>query len=613
MIMKTYFRFLILLLSLFALNGCEDYLNKYPLDKPSNETFYSNKSEIIMAVNACYNYIASRVEWPSFATQFSLETVTDIAANRYGSSYFSAFKLGTLASNSPLPSAEWKYFYSGINRANSLIEGMVKAEASTDPVLYKRVKSEARVIRAICYMNLIQEFGDVPLISKFINADEALSISKTPKNEILDFIYTELDEAAPDLPTKYTNTEDRGRITSGAALAMKARIALYNKDYTTARQAAKAVIDLNVYKLYSSYRDLFTRKGEYCDEIILDLQFMPKERENNFHYFAAPRNSGGQSQSFPTEDLVVSFECTDGMTVSESPLYNPTNPFVNRDPRLKGAIILPRVWDGTTIKTNGTVFNGIEYMSSKEVLYAADGKTVLSSSLSQKEKTVLDTKTNTTIANQDVTNAYASRTGYCTYKYMEEVNVLTPNNCYTNFILCRYPEILLIYAEASVELNLIDQTVLDAINMARARAYGNTNSSGVTNISATNYPKVNSSSQADLRKIIRRERKVELCFEGFRMEDLKRWGILEKALNLRKNYGRPDNFTKLEVTDKPLIDNDGLVTLPYATHRYGLTNEATKLRYFEVFGAITNKAYLYPIPLGEIQLNPNLLPQNDGY
>ena len=335
------------------------------------------------------------------------------------------------------------------------------------------------------------------------------------------------------------------------------------------------------------------------------------QRENNIQYYAGPRNSAGQSQGFPTEDLVASYECTDGKTIDQSSLYNPTNPFVNRDPRMQGAIILPRVWDGTTVKTNGTVFNGIEFMSSKEILFAADGKTKLSTCLSEKEKTVLDTKTNKSIANQEVTNAFSSRTGYCLYKYIVEENVATPNNGYQNFILCRYAEVLLTYVEASVELGQIDQTVLDALNTVRARAYGNSTTSG-TNINATNYPKIISTNQAELRKIVRRERKVELCFEGFRMEDLKRWGLMVKTLNQRKNYGRPDNYTKLAATDIPAFDTDGMVTFPFADDKYGLTNEARKMRFYEQFGTIPDNFKLYPIPIGETQLNPGL-EQNPGY
>jgi hypothetical protein len=420
-----------------------------------------------------------------------------------------------------------------------------------------------------------------------------------------------LDESAIDLPLSYTSNTDKGRITKGAALAMKARVALYNRDWTTAKAAAKACMDLNVYKLYPSYRDLFKYVGEYNSEIILDCQYMQKEREYALQQSVGTRNSKGTIQQFPTEDMIASFECTDGKPIDESPLYDPTNPFAKRDPRMFGAIILPRVWDGVTVKTNGTVFYGFEYMSSKEILYEADGKTIKPGCLYQKEKTVLDQKSGKVVENQDVTNPYLSRTGYVSYKYMDEANVATPNNCYLNIILCRYAEVLLVYAEASIESNQIDQSVLDAINMVRARAYGNTTSSG-TNINATNYPKIITTNQAELRKIVRRERKVELCFEGFRYDDLTRWGLLVKALNQRKTYGRAENYTSLSAYNVPIIDEDGLVTFPYAEDLYGLTNEVRKLRFYEQFGTISEKFNLLPIPLGEIQLNSNLT-QNPGY
>lgn len=593
-----------------ALVSCEDYLDKYPLDRPSNETFYTSQDEILLAVNACYNYIAARAEWPWIPTSMMTDALTDIQATRSTSTSLIHIKNGVLSSSSAYPKLMWDHYYAGINRTNSLLDNMYKAKDKSDTALFKRIKAEGKVIRAICYIELIQKFGDVPFIKSFIDIDEALKLTRTPKSEILAFIYSELDEAAKDLPTKYTKTEDKGRITKGAALAMKARVALYNNDWAVARSASKAVMDLGVYKMYPSYRDLFTYKAEYCDEIILDVEYHQLSRHHNFHFFNAPRNSNGQSQNFPTEDLVASFECTDGKTIDNSPLYDPTNPFKNRDPRLYGAIILPRVWDGTTIKTNGTVFNGLEYMSSKEKLYGADGK-ILPASLSEKEKTVLDTKTNKNITNQEVTNAYSSFTGYCIYKYMDEANMAISQQNFNNLILCRYAEVLLIYAEASVESGQIDQSVLDALNTVRARAYGNSSSSG-TNINATNYPKITTTDAAELRKIVRRERKVELCFEGFRFDDLKRWGLLQKALNQRVNYGRPENFTKLSPTDIPVFDSDGFVTFPYATETYGLNNEQVKLRYFEKYGIIPENYVLLPIPLNERELNPGLS-QNNGY
>ncbi len=606
--MKTIHKYL--LLSLFIFASCEDYLNKFPLDQPSDATFYSNQQELIMAVNACYNYVAYRIEW-SIPSQLCLEAVTDVFATRSSGSNFNTIKTGALGSESTLPRSVWSYCYAGINRTTALLENMGKAEEVTDPALFKRIKGEARVIRAINYIELIQKFGDVPLVDKLITIEEASNLTRTSKDQVLQFIYTELDEASVDLPLKYDNNSDKGRITKGAALALKARVALYNEDWQIAKDASRACMDLNVYKLYPSYRDLFKYAGEYNSEIIIDYQYMQKEREYALQQQVGTRNSKGTIQQFPTEDIIASFECTDGKPVDESPLYDPTNPFANRDPRLFGAVIVPRVWDGVTVKTEGTVFYGFEFMSSKEILYQEDGKTMFPTCLYQKERTVLDQKSGKTVENQDVTNPYASRTGYVSYKYMDEANVVTPNNCFLNIILCRYAEVLLTFAEASIELGQVDQSVLDAINMIRARAYGNTTSSG-TDIDATNYPKILTTDQTELRKVVRRERKVELCFEGFRFEDLKRWGILVKALNQRRNYGRAENFNMLNATDIPQIDDDGLVTFPYAEDLYGLQNEVRKLRFYEEFGIVPENYNLWPIPIGEIQLNSNLT-QNPGY
>ena len=620
--MKKHFKLLLTLIFTTILSACDDYLDKDPLDRPSNETFYSTQDELIMAINACYNFVTAQyivqgqdgnptTVWPHFVNAFYRDHVTDIAATRLVGLYDS-FKKGELSTSSVLSSNDWSYWYVGIGRTNALLASMTKAEAVTDPTLFKRIRSEARVIRAICYMNLINDYGDVPFFTEPITATDAATIPRTQKSEILEFIYQEFDEAIPDLPKTYSQSNERGRITQGAAYSMKARIALYSGDYSTAKAAAKSVIDLNVYKLHPSYRNLFTYSGQYSPEIILDFQYKAPERTNEFHLYNAPRNSAGQSQSFPTEDLVASFECIDGLPIDESPLYNPNNPFINRDPRLRGAIIIPRVWNGTTIRTKGVIFNGIEFMSSKETLLAADGTTKLDSSLSEKEKTVLDTKTGNMITNQKTTNAFSSYTGYCIRKYMDSTNVTKNNAVDMNFIISRYAEILLIYAEASVELNQIDQSVLDALNTIRARAYGNTDANGFTNINATNYPKVTTTGQAELRKLIRRERKVELCFEGFRMDDLRRWDLLTKALNRHVVYGRPEDYTQLDSDDIPEIDDDGLVLIPYAEDAYGINNEETKLRRVEQYGFIPESFYLFPVPLGERQLNPELT-QNDGY
>lgn len=592
--------------------GCKKNLDKVPVFSPSNVTFYSTEAEIVMAVNACYQYVGARIApFPTVPLQMLTDFVTDIGATRLTTNPYAVFKTGQLNSGQGLSSFWWNLCYQGINRTNALLDNMHRAEASANPVIFKRVKSEARAIRALMYIYLVQNYGDVPLVTKVLTVEEGLQQTRTAKATVAEFIYTELEEAAADLPNKYTATNEKGRITKGAAYALKARMALYNGDWQVAKTAAKACMDLNVYKLFPSYREQFLMRNQNNEETILDDQYMQVSKQSANQQYLGTRMGGGQVQAFPTEDFIAGVECTDGMLITESPTYDKTDPFANRDPRLYGAVILPRVWDGVTIKSPGTRFNGCEYMSSKETLKAPDGS-ILPTSLTKLEERVLDQKTGNMVSNGDILNAFPSFTGYALYKYADSVWSTSSNSCYNNFTLCRFAEVLLTYVEASVELGQVDQSVLDALNMTRARAYGNTNASGVTNIDATNYPRITTTDVAELRKIVRRERKVELCFEGFRLQDLRRWGLLEKALNGRNNYGRPENYTILQADDMPIVDGDELFTFPYATEKYGATNEQQKMRYWETFGTIPAAYNLLPIPIGELQLNPQLT-QNPGY
>jgi hypothetical protein len=161
----------------------------------------------------------------------------------------------------------------------------------------------------------------------------------------------------------------------------------------------------------------------------------------------------------------------------------------------------------------------------------------------------------------------------------------------------RYAEILLIYAEAKIELNQIDQTVLDAINKVRARAYG-------VPVSATTlYPVITTTDQAALRHILRRERRVEFALEGRRYLDLLRWKIVEKAFN-KKIVGVPKDKADYPFAGTPVFDQDDIPS--YDAFISKLTVPDT--RFFN-----PEKHYLWPVPFAETSLNPNLLPNNKGW
>ena len=125
--------------------------------------------------------------------------------------------------------------------------------------------------------------------------------------------------------------------TKGAAMAMKARIALYMSDWSVARDAAKACMDLGVYELYPDYATLFLSKTKNTKEAVFSLPrsvALGEQLGSNYPVKATiTRNSGGWASYNPSWELFCSYLCTDGLPIDQSPLFNPREPFENRDPR----------------------------------------------------------------------------------------------------------------------------------------------------------------------------------------------------------------------------------------------------------------------------------------
>src|SRR5690606_797033 len=169
--------------------------------------------------------------------------------------------------------------------------------------LIARFTAEARFARASYYARLIAHFGDVIHTTNTIDIEEAYSLSRTDKRTILDAIYEDYDFAIANLPESYGGAELK-RATKGAALALKARIALYNEDWAVARDAAKACIDLNIYSLHSDYGELFLPTTRSSEEIIFSI---PRSTQLNSDVSIRdyiPRNLGGWGAYNPSWDLL---------------------------------------------------------------------------------------------------------------------------------------------------------------------------------------------------------------------------------------------------------------------------------------------------------------------
>ena len=544
-----------MLLAGLLLTACdESILETSPLDQPSSENFFSNREELLLGVNATYNQLAFAPAWV-LSLEWMLDTWSDIGWFRGNNGGAQDIGRGDADPTTDIIEGVWEAYYRGIGRANNLLQNMNRAEGNVDPELYERIRAEARFLRAYYYGRLAALYGDVPLVTTVQSLDEA-DVAQTPKAEVVAFILEELEAAAANLPVSYP-ASDEGRATKGAALALKARVALYDERWAEAADAAQRVIDLGIYELHPDYAELFTYAGEGSSEVILAYPYLLGTQTHWLPQFYGTRMIGSWAVFVPQQQLVDSYEMTDGLSISASPLYDPANPFENRDPRLDATILRP-----------GNVFAGFRFETHPD--------STVTTRVTTGER----------VENKDVTNPFATFTGYNWGKYLVDEDADRLRDSELNWILIRYAEVLLTYAEAKIEAGQIDASVYDALNRVRERV-------GMPPVAA-------GTSQAELREVVRHERKVELAGEGFRLFDLRRWGIAEEAMN-GPVVGRPR--LAFSTQGVPTFDEHGLPN-------YNAYLEA--MRQVEQRRFDANRDYLWPIPQSELDVNP-LLEQNPGY
>jgi len=553
---KNYY--ILLLICFFSATSCEDLLDKLPLDSPSSASFYNNKTEVDMGLMGCYERIVNKIslkgDMPWIVT---LDCTTDVNWNR-DASPIGSLGNGTAASDNASARNAWADFYAVIGRTNFLLDNIHNAEGNVDAAYINQVKSEARFLRAYSYFYLTQFFGDVPLITKTINLEEAQT-ARTPKKDIADWIIKEMDEIAPSLPVYY-EANVRGRATRVAAYFLKAYTALCDSRWTIASQASKAAMDLGYYQLHPNYAQLFSYDGETSKEIIFAMQYLKGIQIHIAFRQLGSRLGAGVSNEVPTQAMVDSYECLDGLTIDKSPLFDPKHPYKNRDPRLAMSIALP-----------GSTYLGFQFETHPD-------------SLKVWNYNLIPAKR---VANTDATNTYATFTGYLWRKWIDIKDLTNTQQCDNDIILMRYADLLLIYAEAKIEANEIDASVFDALDAIRGRV---------------GMPKVpRSSVQANLRSVVRRERKIELAMEGRRLFDLRRWHIAEKVMN-GPRYG---NSKREFLASPPSFDEN---TSP----DYSNISNKNIMRVVETMVFNPNRDYLWPINPVELQANQKLV-QNPNW
>jgi hypothetical protein len=560
---------------IFSCNACND-LDLAPLSSGSTDNWFSSNEEFDMHLNHLYDLSY----WTdAFFHSGFIDLRTDDMIRR---DMVNDVSSGSVSSTTGWVDVLWNLRYRAIQNANRIIGQLESVEGISEENKL-RYEAEAKFHRAANYSKLIFHWGDVPFYNNVLSVEEAFSLSRKDKYEILEEIYNDFDFAAAHLPLTYSELK---RATKGAALALKARIALYMEDYSVAHDAAKAVMDLGVYELYPEYQDLFSSFVKPTDEIIFGVPrssaFEDGSNIGGQSDWPTTRTPGGFNVVSPSWQLLASFLCTDGLPIDESPLFDPQEPFKNRDPRCSKIIV-----------AFGSELDGITYEphpDSLMVYNSNSGQYVLN----------LDTRGNHAFAGFNGLTYRKWVNGELVQKWIGRL--ADPYN-----IVIRYADVLLIYAEAKIELGDIDQSVLDAINSVRERAYKQ---------SEMPYPEVTTLSQDELRKQLRFERRMEFGFEGVRRyNDLIRWRLAEKVINM-PTYGLladPDDIREKLVKpglwfwgDTPPIDEDGIAHFE-ETEMYneGRIRKLANRNW-------PDRQYLWPIPSSEIKINENLV-QNPGY
>lgn len=479
---------------------------------------------------------------------------SDEAVNSNLNSSINTFNNGTW-SPTRIVDNNYSNMYSGLRKANLLLinlrtANIVPQDGLTIQEDRERLRGQAYFLRAMFHFELYKRFGAFPLALKVYDRLEDLNLPKNTITECVNQIALDCDSAISRLPewTQSWSTVNRGRATQTAALALKSRLYLYDASplsnpsgdltkWQTAANAAKTLIDRNKHSLITPYINVFNfNSAPYNNEVIFATV---ASNRNDIDQNNAPISfDGANGRTNPTQEMVDAFGMANGKSITDPTSgYNPTTPYTGRDPRL-----------AFTINFNGAIYK------SRAVETFVGGRDGLNF------------------------NVNATKTGYYMRKFLSEAaswNQQANSSVRRPWIIFRYAETLLNYAEALNEAQGPVADVYTNLNLVRRR-------------SGVNLPLLIAGAPVltkdQMRLMIQNERRVELCFEGHRFFDVRRW---KKGVEF---FNKP-------VSGVSIANNGG--TLTY-------TKFIVEDRFF------AEKNYYYPFSQSDINRQPALI-QNTGW
>jgi hypothetical protein len=495
--MKNIISNLVLVISvLLSVCSCDDFLDTTPKDRVSDKLIWKDAKRVNLYVNSFYPYIH---DWGVYGSKQFANNMTEgltetlkygssAAGNRYGDANEYAMKPEKFAPDGGLLKG-WTSAYENIRRVNEFLVGLEKY-SELDEDTNKIMEGQARFFRGFLYFQLAKRHGGVII---YTDMNLVKDKNRSSAAETWDLISNDLDFAASVLPEEWDNA-NKGRVTKGAALALKSRAMLYAERWNEAKDAADAVIALGKYSLVDDYAQA-TKGGNA--ESILEYNYLVSGPNHQFDMYYAPygeiENLGGSAT--PTQEMVESYEAMDGTKVDWTKWHQEGGtterpPYEKLEPRFHATVIYNgSIWKGKTMENCVDGTNG-RYMNYREATYA-NGRTT---------------------------------TGYYLRKLMDESNTdLSTIKSTQTWVEIRLAEVYLNRAEANFRLGN-ESAALEDINTVRKRPGVNL------------PPKVGLSGDA-LFKAIRDERKIELSYEGHLYWDMRRWRLAHLEYNNFRVHG----------------------------------------------------------------------------
>ena len=616
--MKKIFNILMVVSVISLLFSCtkqDEFLDKKPLGEYSETDVWSDPALVQTFVNSMYR---NALGWP-----FAIERLSDYSDETFFTPDWDVtnFNKSLMTSDDllgwdvdwgyPEPTAHTNHFrwgplYSNIRRTNIFFSKI--NDVPGDEAVIDDLKGQAYFLRGWTYFYLTALYGGVPIITKAYTLTDEFEVPRNTYEESINYVIGQLDSSAMHLTDTYATD---GHITKGAALAFKARVLLYaasdlhnpakngtvtsgfsnpellgyvggdaNARWTAAKNAAKAVIDLNKYSLYKAtpaptdsvaqnFVELFTSSGT-SEDILLQF-FTAKTDESWSGYnpalYCGPNGYHNWGNNTPLGDIVDDYEMSDGSKFDWANLAHKANPYANRDQRFYASVL----YEGVPWRTRPSDALLIDPYSKIQVGYVYNGSTMI--------KAGLDTRSG------PIEDWNGGKTGYYLRKWVDPT--LDPQYVKQTvpFKHLRYGEMLLNYAEACIELGQ-DGEAITYINMIRKRA---------------GQPDLPALTGDALRQAYRHERRIELAFEDHRFWDVRRWMIGEAAY--RQTSAVDVRYSTTETTVPAYRKADGSTWSAPVFSKRETPGDAR---------AWNNKCYFFPIMRDEMNKNTQLV-QNPGY